>query len=62
MIAKHDIKCFKVLVEFNGNFYVCPPAYQHFLQHNIPLIEIPYTVNTYEKEKQYLIDKGILSG
>lgn len=31
-------------------------------EHNIPLIEIPYTVNTYEKEKHYLIDKGILSG
>ena len=49
MVAKHDIKCFKVLVEFNGNFYVCPPAYQYFLQNNIPLVE--YHLNTLYSEK-----------
>lgn len=49
MIAKHDIKCFKVLVEFNDNFYVCPPAYQHFIQHNVPLIE--YHLNTLYSEE-----------
>ena len=49
MIAEHDIKCFKVMVELNGNFYVCPPAYQHFIQHHIPLIE--YHLNTLYSEK-----------
>ncbi len=49
MIAKHNIKCFKVLVEFNDNFYVCPPAYQHFIQHNIQLIE--YHLNTLYSEE-----------
>ena len=34
MVAKHDIKCFKVMVELDGVFYVCPPAYQYFLQNN----------------------------
>ena len=49
MIAEHDIKCFKVMVEFNGNFYVCPPAYQYFLQKNIPLVE--YHMNTLYSEE-----------
>ena len=49
MIAEHDIKCFKVMVELNGNFYICPPAYRYFLQKNIPLIE--YHLNTLYSEK-----------
>ena len=49
MIAEHDIKCFKVMVELNGNFYVCPPVYQYFLQKNIPLVE--YHMNTLYSEE-----------
>jgi len=49
MIAKHDIKCFKVLVEIENNFYVCPPAYEYFVQKNIPLIK--YQLNTLYSEK-----------
>lgn len=48
MIAKNDIKCFKVMVALNGVFYVCPPAYQYFLQNN-KLIE--YRLNTLYSEK-----------
>ena len=56
MIAEHDIKCFKVLVEFNSNkFYVCPPAYQYFLQNNIPLIE--YHLNTLYSEESNDFEK-----
>ncbi len=48
MIAKNDIDCFKVMVELNGIFYVCPPAYQYFLQNN-KLVE--YRLNTLYLEK-----------
>ena len=49
MVAEHDIKCFKVIVEWNGKFYVCPPALQHFLNNNIELVW--YELNTLYSEK-----------
>ena len=48
MVAKHNIKCFKVMVELNGIFYVCPPAYQYFSQ-NDKLVE--YHLNALYSEK-----------
>ena len=44
MIAKRDINCFKVMVERNDKFYVCPPVLQHFLNNNIELVG--YELNT----------------
>ena len=44
LIAKTGIKCFKVMVFWNDNFYVCPPALQHFIKNNIKLEK--YKLNT----------------
>ena len=33
-LALDDIKCFKVMVKWKNAFYVCPPAFQYFLQNN----------------------------
>ena len=33
---------------------------QYASEHNIPLIEIPYTCNTYAKEEAFLQEKGII--
>lgn len=49
MIAKYDINCFKVMVERNDKFYVCPPALQHFLNNNIELVG--YELNTLYSER-----------
>ena len=34
LLAKSDINCFKVMVNWDGGFYVCPPAFQYYLLNN----------------------------
>ena len=48
MIAKQDIKCFKVMVKWKNAFYVCPPAFQYYLQDD-KLVE--YQLNVLYSEK-----------
>ena len=49
LVAKQDINCFKVMVKWNGIFYVCPPAFLYYLQNDIKLVE--YQLNTLYSEK-----------
>lgn len=34
LVAEKDIACFKVMVKWKGGYYVCPPAFQYFLDNN----------------------------
>jgi len=59
-IAKNNIKCFKVMVNRNDGFYVCPPAFQYYLLNNMPLIEfklgIVYETESNDFDKDYRKD------
>ena len=57
ILAEKDIKCFKVMVNWDNAFYVCPPALQSFLLNNIPLIRfelnILYETGNNDINKEY---------
>lgn len=57
---------YKPVVEFGGTYQFNVQVQndevkrEYAKNHNIPLIEIPYTCNTYEKEETFLQKKGII--
>lgn len=59
IIAEHDIKCFKVMVKWNDKFFVCPPAFQYYLQ-NDKLVEyqlnVLYSEESNDSKKDYRKD------
>ena len=64
-LALNDIKCFKVMVKWRDSFYVCPPAFQYFLQ-NDKLVEyklnVLYTEESNDSQKDYRKDWVIGEG
>ena len=59
IVAKQDIKCFKVMVKWENAFYVCPPAFQYYLQ-NDKLVEyrlnVLYSEESNDSQKDYRKD------
>ena len=66
ILAKQDIKCFKVMVSWMEVFYVCPPAFQNFINNNIELegyhLNTLYETESIDENKDYRINGEIWAG
>lgn len=60
LIASTEIKCFKVMIQWRSWYYICPPAFQNFLNNKIELTEYHlnelYRTESTDPDKDYRIN------